>query len=174
MSDISGMDAAISRNKAELQEAKAQVTADAQLTELGKTQRLAELREAAQTEHARLLEKRDAAVKEERERLYTAAFRRGIASIDSYRGAYAQAYKADPKELEALKGQAKRTGDVLLAKAVLHAAFDRGFDELLDDAPREVHALRDFEVVAGLRKTGHNSLDLTRRFGLSVARSRPE
>jgi len=174
VSRISEIDAAISANKLALQRAKEQINADARLTEHGKAERVRELREAAQGKHERLLEERKEALGAERERLYTAAFRRGIASVDSYRDVYGRAYSAQPKELEALKGQAQRTGDVMLGKAVQQAAYDRGLDALLEDAPREVHDLRAFEVDNGLRNSGHHGQDLTRRLGQAVTRSRPE
>lgn len=168
-------DRAISANKVRLSEAKEAVHADERLTEHGKAERVRELREAAQAKHAELLTGREAAVKAERERLYSVAFRRGIASVDSYRDVYGRAYRADQRELETLKGQAERTGDVMLGKAVQQAAYDRGLDALLEDAPREVHDLRDFEHAQGLRHNplGDHSIELTRRLGLSVLRSMP-
>lgn len=162
----------ISRNRREFNDARRAVEADQGLTAYGKAEKVRKLQEAADAKHSALIEERKAAIAAERDALYAAAFKRGIGLLDNYRDAYAKAYDASPADLAKMQAQAARTYDDALGRACRQAAYDRGLDNLLADAPDAVHTLREFEVTHGLRSSGDRARDLERRLGESMLTGR--
>lgn len=129
----------------------AKVRGYADLTEEAKARRIAEVTERAQAEYAEAREASAREIAERLERTKRAVFRVPVSATAtdaeaaqihaSYRAAYNDVYSstasaASPgqaeEELGRLLGQAERTGDTLLARAVYHRGIDLGVQGIVD------------------------------------------
>ncbi len=152
--DLSQSDHAIHQNRTATANKLAEVNADKSLHSDFKSAKLREVQDAGDLAHDKLLSARKQVVAAERDKLYQAAFQRGVYDKAAYRTLYSQADSAadvGAVALERLARQAANTNDSQLARAVSHVAFDRGMLSLLGDAPA-VHELLDFEYKHTLRK----------------------
>ena len=174
--ELAEVDGQIERLRNRYSEARKTIENDGYLSQVGKKKRLAELKAEGDAEHAKLVDRRRAAIDKRRTALYRDAFNAGIAKAapDSYRQAYWAAQEAaDNKKLDTLRQQADRTQDVLLLRAVRQVAYDRGLDDLLNDAPAEVQVLLEFDRQLGVRAAlgESRSTRLTRRLAQKITES---
>jgi len=174
---VEQVDRRIAENRAKHDGDLAAIESDQHLSPEGRAIKEAEVKNAARETHEQLKSARTAAAKHEQDRYYARAFQRGVASIDSYRGVYSMAAAApDEKALAKLKAQAVNTNDSMLLKAVYHAAYDRNYVSLLNDAPAEVQNLLEYEYENFLRKANDSlrrKRQLNERLALGVRTTAP-
>lgn len=144
----------------------AQVESDPNLTATGKREHLEPLHREVAEQMRALCAREKAAVKAEKERLERRVF--GLspsssgnpASIVSYRDAQSRTRQLDdPDEAADLYESAKRSGDNILATAVLERALVRGWPAIKEDfLERNTAARADLDDLAALAKYSDNSL----------------
>jgi hypothetical protein len=129
----------------------AQIRGFVDLTEEAKNRRIAEVNERAQQEYRQATQDREREIAERLERSKRAVFRVPIPATATdaeeaqihaaYRQAHNDVYSSTAyldgpgearEELERLLGQAERSGDKLLARAVYHRAIDLGAQSVVD------------------------------------------
>jgi hypothetical protein len=154
----------------------------ADLTQEAKDRRIAEVNERAQAEYQEAIETQERERAESLQKSKKAVFRVPIPSSATdaeeaqihaaYRAAYNDVYSSTvfsespgeaQEELERLLGQAERSGDKLLARAVYHRAIDLGaqsvVDTYLSSRPQENRAWESYtqayQEVAQSKDIGH-------------------
>lgn len=144
----------------------AQVKDDPNLTPTGKRERLEPLHAELTEQMSALRAREKSAIKAEKEKLERRVF--GLspsasndpAKVVSYRDAQARVRELeDGDDAAELYESAKRSGDNILATAVLERALVRGWSSIKDDfLERNTAARRDLDDLAALAKYGENSL----------------
>lgn len=170
---VDEIDRIMAENRAAFADAKSAIKADKNLSEEGKRRKTQEARSAANAKHEELRAERSAAIDDEHERLYRKAFQSRPATAES-RALFERASSAaGPKDLAVLMGQASRTNDSELRRAVVQSAFDRGFFDLIPDDDSVVQDLLGFVLRHQMVETGNRAADIGRRLSEDIRRTAP-
>jgi len=150
----------------------AEVANDTGLTPIGKRERLEPLHQQVAEQMSALLAREKAAVKAEKEKLERRVFGLSAsassdpAKVVSFRDAQARARELeDADEATELYESAKRSGDTILAAAVLEKALIRGWSKIKQDyLERNATTGGDLDDLAALAKYSSNGFSVTAQY----------